>query len=167
MPLLRIGLVHKDAREAFIHAAAEVMVRNRDHHQRRAPSPGGPQARSCCSRISALQHLPYGRFAVPLLGTLLKNRRAGENNLAWNLPALAGPVVLKLRSDGFQHRVPEPKTAKNRVHFDLRAPGSVADEVARLERLGATVAERHDHHTVMRDPEGNELCVEPGPVPQP
>jgi hypothetical protein len=64
-------------------------------------------------------------------------------------------------------RVPEPKTAKNRVHFDLRAPGSVADEVARLERLGATVAERHDHHTVMQDPEGNEFCVEPGPVDQP
>src|SRR5205814_6951574 len=29
-------------------------------------------------------------------------------------------------------RVPEAKTAKNRVHFDLRAPGPVADEVARL-----------------------------------
>ena len=36
-------------------------------------------------------------------------------------------------------RVPEAKTAKNRVHFDLRAPGPVADEVARLTALGATV----------------------------
>jgi hypothetical protein len=61
-------------------------------------------------------------------------------------------------------RVPEPKTAKNRVHFDLRAPGSVAGEVTRLERLGATVFERHEHHTVMRDPEGNDFCVEPGPA---
>jgi hypothetical protein len=30
-------------------------------------------------------------------------------------------------------RVPEGKTAKNRMHFDLRAPGPVAAEVARLE----------------------------------
>jgi len=61
-------------------------------------------------------------------------------------------------------RVPEPKTAKNRVHFDLRAPGAMDDEVARLERFGATVARRYQHHTVMADPEGNEFCVEPGPV---
>jgi len=61
-------------------------------------------------------------------------------------------------------RVPEPKTAKNRVHFDLRAPGAMDEEVARLERLGATVARRYQHHTVMADPEGNEFCVEPGPV---
>ncbi len=60
------------------------------------------------------------------------------------------------------NRVPEPKVAKNRMHFDLRAPGPVADEVARLERLGAAVARRYPHHTVMTDPEGNEFCVEPG-----
>jgi hypothetical protein len=30
-------------------------------------------------------------------------------------------------------RVPEPKTAKNRMHFDLRAPGSVADALARRD----------------------------------
>ncbi len=61
-------------------------------------------------------------------------------------------------------RVPEPKTAKNRMHFDLRAPGAMADEVRRLTALGAT-AVRHDAaHTVMQDPEGNEFCVEPGPA---
>jgi predicted enzyme related to lactoylglutathione lyase len=58
-------------------------------------------------------------------------------------------------------RVPEAKAAKNRVHFDLRAPGAVSEEVARLTALGATVLERHDSHTVMADPEGNEFCVEP------
>jgi Glyoxalase-like domain len=62
-------------------------------------------------------------------------------------------------------RVPEAKSAKNRMHFDLRAPGAVADEVIRLEKLGATVMERHQHYTVMQDPEGNEFCVEPGPAP--
>ena len=59
-------------------------------------------------------------------------------------------------------RVPEPKAAKNRMHFDLRAPGSVAAEVARLEGLGAAVAGRHESHTVMLDPDGHEFCVEPG-----
>jgi hypothetical protein len=37
------------------------------------------------------------------------------------------------------------------------------EEVARLERLGATVARRCPSHIVMADPEGNEFCVEPGP----
>ena len=64
-------------------------------------------------------------------------------------------------------RVPEPKTAKNRMHFDLRAPGAEAAEVARLEALGASVVRHHPSHTVMRDPEGNEFCVEPGPAPGP
>jgi hypothetical protein len=57
-------------------------------------------------------------------------------------------------------RVPEPKTAKNRMHLDLRAPGSVPDEVARLTALGATVQHVGDDLTVMHDPEGNEFCVE-------
>jgi hypothetical protein len=57
-------------------------------------------------------------------------------------------------------RVPEPRTAKNRMHFDLRAPGSVRDEVDRLAALGATVAHEGAELTVMQDPEGNEFCVE-------
>jgi hypothetical protein len=65
-------------------------------------------------------------------------------------------------------QVPEGKTAKYRMHFDLRAPGPAADEVARLENLGARVLERHEHTVLMQDPEGNEFCVEPGPAdPQP
>jgi Glyoxalase-like domain len=62
------------------------------------------------------------------------------------------------------NRVPEPKTAKNRMHFDLRAPGRVDDEVARLERLGASLTGRVGHTAIMQDPEGNEFCVEPGPA---
>ena len=58
-------------------------------------------------------------------------------------------------------QVPEKKAAKNRMHFDLRAPGgAVADEVARLAGLGATVVQAGAALTVMRDPEGNEFCVE-------
>ena len=57
-------------------------------------------------------------------------------------------------------RVPEPKVAKNRMHFDLRAPGSIADEVARLVALGARVQTEYPDHVVLQDPEGNEFCVE-------
>src|SRR5260370_41984934 len=48
-------------------------------------------------------------------------------------------------------RVPESKTAKNRLHFDLRAPADIAAEVARLEALGATAAHLGAELTVMRD----------------
>src|SRR6202012_1556231 len=65
------------------------------------------------------------------------------------------------------NRVPEPKTAKNRVHFDLRAPGPMDAEGARLEGLGSPVTGRPPGLTVMADPEGNEFCVEPGPAASP
>jgi predicted enzyme related to lactoylglutathione lyase len=57
----------------------------------------------------------------------------------------------------------DPKAAPNRVHLDLRALTSMDAEVERLVGLGAQVVERYDDITVMRDPEGNEFCVEPGP----
>lgn len=61
------------------------------------------------------------------------------------------------------NQVPEAKAAKNRLHFDLRAPASMDVEVSRLAALGAVVVRRDPELTVMRDPEGNEFCVEPGP----
>ena len=59
-------------------------------------------------------------------------------------------------------KVPEGKTAKNRMHFDLRAPGSIEQEVQRLAELGATILYRNEDLdlVVMQDPEGNEFCVE-------
>jgi hypothetical protein len=56
--------------------------------------------------------------------------------------------------------VPEPKVAKNRMHFDLRAPGPLRDEVQRLTDLGASVSNEGTDLVVMADPEGNEFCVE-------
>lgn len=62
-------------------------------------------------------------------------------------------------------KVPEPKIVKNRVHLDFRAE-SMADDVARLVGLGATViAERCLGDlcwTVLADPDGNEFCVSGG-----
>jgi predicted enzyme related to lactoylglutathione lyase len=68
-----------------------------------------------------------------------------------------GPKLL------LQH-VPEPKTAKNRMHLDIEVP-DIETEAARLEALGARRVEAqqlHEHGTtwiLMADPEGNELCV--------
>lgn len=58
--------------------------------------------------------------------------------------------------------VPEPRTAKSRVHLDLADPDPEAS-VARLVALGATEVARHAGHgtagVVMTDPEGNEFCI--------
>jgi hypothetical protein len=71
-------------------------------------------------------------------------------------------------------KVPEPKTVKNRVHLDINIAGrstppeqrkaKVDGEVERLEKIGATrlyVQDEHGEYCVtMRDPEGNEFCVQ-------
>lgn len=60
--------------------------------------------------------------------------------------------------------VPEGKTVKNRLHFDLRADGvSTAEELERLLDLGAQrtdVGQGPDvSWVVLADPEGNEFCL--------
>ena len=60
--------------------------------------------------------------------------------------------------------VPEPKSVKDRIHLDLLVgPDRREAEVERLLGLGASIVEERDdpgsRHTVMADPEGNELCV--------
>ncbi|GAA1277579.1 lactoylglutathione lyase [Planotetraspora silvatica] len=60
--------------------------------------------------------------------------------------------------------VPEGKTIKNRLHFDLRADGlSTSDELDRLLALGARhvdVGQSSDvSWVVLADPEGNEFCL--------
>jgi hypothetical protein len=62
----------------------------------------------------------------------------------------------------FFQRVPEGKTAKNRVHLDVNAGLEAVD---RLVALGATKVEEFDqgrmgHWVTMLDPEGNEFCVQ-------
>jgi hypothetical protein len=74
----------------------------------------------------------------------------------------------------FFQPVPEPKTAKNRVHLDLRPSGRMQEEVDRLTGLGATSLDHVEKAastvdgqptfwTVMGDVEGNEFCVLRGP----
>jgi predicted enzyme related to lactoylglutathione lyase len=63
-------------------------------------------------------------------------------------------------------RVPEGKSAKNRIHFDLRPVDRTRDEeVERLIALGAAIDSDHRRPdgtgwVVLTDPEGNEFCVE-------
>src|SRR5262249_51965055 len=83
-------------------------------------------------------------------------------------PDGVGPAISFLR-------VPEGKTAKNRIHIDIRGAGEPPWDLAARERLirakvaellaaGATLV-REDagdpylDHVVMLDPEGNEFCV--------
>jgi Glyoxalase-like domain len=73
----------------------------------------------------------------------------------------------------FFQRVPEGKTAKNRVHLDVRAAPGLADdarrarlreEAERLIGLGATklyeVEEPAEFWITLQDPEGNEFCLD-------
>lgn len=93
---------------------------------------------------------------------------------------LWGSVATLVDPDGVRPRiyiqqVPEPKTAKNRVHLDVRTRGNTREtppevkrerieaEAERLVSLGATrgetVEEYGGFHIVMQDPEGNEFCL--------
>jgi predicted enzyme related to lactoylglutathione lyase len=60
--------------------------------------------------------------------------------------------------------VPEPRTAKNRIHLDLIPPGDDPEaELTRLLGLGATVTDSQPPGVswlILADPEGNEFCLE-------
>ena len=71
--------------------------------------------------------------------------------------------VPDLPFDGFVFvPVPEPKTVKNRIHWDVEC-----DDVAALTARGATVLRGPSESTpwhVCADPDGNEFCVFPRPA---
>jgi hypothetical protein len=57
-------------------------------------------------------------------------------------------------------QVPEIKTAKNRLHLDVKVSRSQRDVlVAELSSVGGTVVRTFPGFTVLADPEGNELCL--------
>jgi catechol 2,3-dioxygenase-like lactoylglutathione lyase family enzyme len=59
-------------------------------------------------------------------------------------------------------KVPEPRSGKNRLHFDLYTTDQAA-EIARLLTLGATrfqrIAESGEDFVTLQDPEGNVFDV--------
>jgi len=57
--------------------------------------------------------------------------------------------------------VPEPKTVKNRMHWDVVLPEGVASPQALVD-AGATVLRSPDDDIrwwILADPEGNEFCA--------
>ena len=92
----------------------------------------------------------------------------GPDNASIIDPDGRGPAI------GFL-KVPERKTAKNRMHIDIRVAGEppgnptervrlVRERVAELVGAGATLLREESYegelgHVVMLDPEGNEFCV--------
>ena len=64
-------------------------------------------------------------------------------------PAACGPVMVQLLADG-----------TSRIHLDIETDDPDA-EVARLLAAGATIVERHEDWSVLRDPAGLLFCVVP------
>ena len=128
-----------------------------------------------------------GEFWVEVLGYRVDEPPPGFDSWpealeAWGVPADQRNSAYAVHDpDGkgprlFFQQVPEGKTAKNRVHLDVRAaPGLEGDdrmaaleaECSRLSALGATRVQRVEPepgkgfgHIVMLDPEGNEFCLD-------
>ena len=92
------------------------------------------------------------------------------NVLGWRVAPGATEQFATIGGDGQREgtpgwlffRVPEPKTAKNRMHVDLDTE-DLAAEVERLVELGATVVHEKNewgaHWLTFTDPEGNEFCL--------
>ena len=82
-----------------------------------------------------------------------------DEEVALTDPDGSGPLLLFIR-------VPEGKSAKNRLHIDVSPRDrEQAEEVERLLALGATRADVGQgpdvSWVVMADPEGNEFCAFP------
>ena len=79
-------------------------------------------------------------------------------SIAADTDSRLGPVLMF-------HKVPEGKTVKNRVHFDLEA-AEVLTEADRLTSLGAkqvrSLAENNNRWISFIDPEGNEFDLVAG-----
>jgi hypothetical protein len=92
-------------------------------------------------------------FWAAVLGRTVADGATADNALITADPAIPGSRI------GF-HRVPEGKTVKNRMHFDVITTDFDA-ETERLIGLGATKLNEVNgaaaHWVTLADPEGNEF----------
>ncbi len=138
--------------------------------------------------IDCREAAPLARFWLEALGYVLepppsgfdswddyyRNLGVGEEDLGIGPDSLVDPTGNGPRI--WFHQVPEPKTVKNRLHFDIGAGGGravplaqrkerVEVEAARLAALGAERLETDDdeghgrYAVAMADPEGNEFDI--------
>ena len=101
--------------------------------------------------VDARRPVDVARWWADVLGV---SPRIGPEGLPRWVPVPGAPFdVLKFVA------VPEPKTVKNRRHWDV-----TCDDVPALVERGATVLRAPDDEiswTVLADPEGNEFCAFP------
>ncbi len=98
------------------------------------------------------------RFWSEALGWRITYKSSNE----WCIEPPEGSPAVDMAPDILFVKVPNKKTAKNRLHFDLR-PKDQGTQVQRLFDLGARRVDvgQSDEVSwvVMADPEGNEFCV--------
>ncbi len=97
-------------------------------------------------------------FWCEILGVDIESRLGDPPQFVNLEPAEPGGVQIALQ------RVPEAKTVKNRLHFDISVD-DVNLACEQIERLGGRRRDDHDFHEHgfswrrMADPEGNEFCL--------
>lgn len=98
--------------------------------------------------VDCADHAAQARFWVDVLGGQVADRPAGYSEVS-DVPGMTFTFDFV--------PVPEPKSAPNRVHWDLVAP-----DVEPIVAAGAKVLREPDDEIdwfVLADPEGNEFCV--------
>lgn len=114
--------------------------------------------------IDCADPVGVARFWSEVLGRPVSAGADADNAAIEATDAASGPRLTF-------HKVPEPKTVKNRLHLDLRTD-QFETESARLIRLGASpirdIEKPTARWTTFADPEGNEfdlVAAIPGPGP--
>lgn len=94
------------------------------------------------------------------MGKLLKNKRAGDEGLAWHAPNLAGASTLRLSSPDFEHEatIPTPHAGKRLGGQDLSpaldwdaAPPETAQLLLVIEDPDAPTALPYNHGIALLD----------------
>jgi hypothetical protein len=117
-------------------------------HPRHPEAPGGPIELV----VDAADPLAIATWWAERTGATVHHEE--ETPSVWLVGAAGFPFMFWVFNP-----VPEPKTAKNRMHWDVRlVDASIAD----LLEKGATLVRAKDDTigwTVLADPEGNEFCA--------
>ena len=99
--------------------------------------------------VDCVEPTAIARWWGEVLGAKAEDDESGFSYLE-NVPGMPGAGMTFVP-------VPEPKTVKNRIHWDV-----TADSVQALLDTGATLLRERDDEirwNVMADPEGNEFCA--------
>jgi predicted enzyme related to lactoylglutathione lyase len=110
-----------------------------------------------CVVVDAHDCEKVARFWSNVLGWRITH----ESDDEWIIEPPQGSPEADVAPDILFGKVPDEKTVKNRLHFDLR-PKDQDAEVRRITGLGARpvdIGQSDVTWVVLADPEGNEFCV--------